>query len=81
MYVSCPVQALREVNSQIQKGLGVFNENQAAAAANVEAAAANVAPLAGMAAAAVGLLAVTAGATAGVLDACGVVDLKEASSK
>ena len=73
--------ALREVNSQIQKGLGVFNENQAAAAANVEAAAANVAPLAGMAAAAVGLLAVTAGATAGVLEACGVVDLKEASSK
>ena len=72
--------AIQEANTQLQKGLGVFNENQAGAAAGVDAAAAQVAPLIGAGAAAVASIAVIAGVGAGVLHACGVVDLNEASS-
>gem|GEM_PF-3234935 len=72
--------AIQEANTQLQKGLGVFNEDRAGKAAGVDAAAAQVAPLIGAGAAAVASIAVIAGIGAGVLHACDVVDLNEASS-
>ena len=72
--------AIQQANTEIQKGLGIFDQNRAGAAANVDEAAAQIAPLIGAGAAAVGALAVIAGVGAGVMHACGVVDLNEASS-
>ena len=72
--------AIQQANTEIQKGLGIFDQNRAGAAANVDDAAAQIAPLIGAGAAAVGALAVIAGVGAGVMHACGVVDLNEASS-
>ena len=72
--------AIQRANTDMQKGLGIFNEDRAANAAGIDAAASQVAPLIGAGAAAVAAIAVIAGIGAGVLHACDVVDLNEASS-
>lgn len=73
--------AIQQANTEIQRGLGIFDNNRAGAAANVNAAAGQIAPLLGAGAAAVGALAVIAGVGAGVVHACGIADLSEGSSK
>ncbi|MBP3948407.1 hypothetical protein [Corynebacterium sp. Marseille-P3884] len=72
--------AIQRANTDLQKGLGIFNEDRAANAAGIDAAASQIAPLIGAGAAAVAAIAVIAGIGAGVLHACEVVDLNEASS-
>lgn len=73
--------AIQQANTEIQRGLGIFDNNRAGKAANVNAAAGQIAPLLGAGAAAVGALAVIAGVGAGVVHACGIADLSQGSSK
>lgn len=73
--------AIQQANTEIQRGLGIFDNNRAGAAANVNEAAGQIAPLLGAGAAAVGALAVIAGVGAGVVHACGIADLSQGSSK
>lgn len=73
-------EAIREVNNQIQRGLGIFNEDRAGAAARADNAAAQIAPVIGAVGTAIAAIAAIAGIGYGVLVACKVVPAPESSS-
>lgn len=73
-------EAIREVNNQIQRGLGIYDDDKAGAAARADNAAAQIAPVIGAVGTAIAAIAAIAGIGYGVLVACKVVPAPESSS-
>lgn len=71
--------AIREINNNIQQGLGIFNEDKAGAAARADDVASQIAPMIGAVGTAIAAIAAIAGIGYGVLKACKVIPEGEGS--